>query len=208
MSSVGNTVSEEVRFIQSSLEQLLKHEMRTEIIHQLKLHMIKDSDIEIRYAISNVMVQLARTDYRIVSEWELVEIVKQLMVDKRFIVREKALTTLGIIFIRDNTHTWICQQILNHYHSGDLNDRIFIERLLINVLVDCRLPAKLRMMRYYELFCSIDGRGTNALNSLHENQLKIRNRVSAWVSLISEKEHTSKIQEEIELMCRSISRCV
>jgi sister-chromatid-cohesion protein PDS5 len=135
-----------IKCVQSTMHFLLNHaNLRADIIETLKVRQ-HDSDETVRYEVVMAIVETAKRDFQIVSESEdLLEFVKERMLDKKFKIRKEAMNGLAMIYkkyLNDSNVpaatkkavNWIKDKILHGYYMTGIEDRLLVERLLITCL--------------------------------------------------------------------------
>lgn len=207
-----------IKCVQNTMHFLLNHpHVRKDIIETLKARS-HDSDETVRYEVVMAIVETAKRDFQIVSESEnLLEIVKERTLDKKFKIRKEAMNGLAMIYKKyladsdvpeatKKAVNWIKDKILHGYYMTGTEDRLLVERLLITCLVPYQLPADERMKKLYQLLGTIDENATRAFIEVQKNQLKVRKSVADWIKLHRIKEVTPKLQKEINAKCVVISK--
>ncbi|GAB0090696.1 pds5 [Sergentomyia squamirostris] len=207
-----------IKCVQSTMHFLLNHpHLRKDIIETLKVRQ-HDSDETVRYQVVTAIVETAKRNFQIVSESEdLLDFVKERTLDKKFKIRKEAMNGLAMIYknylsdsnVPDATKkaaNWIKDKILHGYYMTGIEDRLWVERLLITCLVPYELPADDRMRKLYQLLGTIDDNATKAFIELQKNQMIVRKIVSEWIKLHRVKVLTPQIQKEINAKCTHISK--
>lgn len=207
-----------IKCIQNSIHILLNHaELQDEIIESLK-NTQHHADETLRYELIMVIVKIIRIDFRIVSEsTDLIRIVKELTQDEIFPIREKAMKILAIIYIKCSYNmdldeatkkeiSWIKELFLHGYDASSSEDRMLVERLIVNIVGEHPMPAKDRMKNLYQFVGTLDDTAMKSFEEMQKIQSKLRKNLSVWLKLHHAKELTSKIQEDMDFMCRTISK--
>ncbi|XP_014241753.1 sister chromatid cohesion protein PDS5 homolog B-B isoform X2 [Cimex lectularius] len=203
-----------IKCVQYSMHFLLNHpELRRDITETLKLRQ-HDSEENVRYEVVMAIVSTAKRDFEVVSESEdLLEFVKERMLDKKFKIRKEAMTGLAMIYRKHLSDsdvpqatkkavTWIKDKILHGYYMTSMEDRLLVERLLNTSLVPFQLYPEERMKKLYYLLGTIDDHATKAFLEIHKHQLVARRSVAEWLEMHRkppseerDKEMVTKVQQ-------------
>lgn len=186
-------------------------DFKSEIVQQLCARK-RDSDESVRFEVVTTVVDLARKNWKLVVESDLLEILKERVMDTKFIVRREALQgfsiiykshitemfqnidTIGVESEKINTSmTLIKNKILHGYYMKTIEDKMLIERLLITCLIPYNLDTKTRMRVLYYLLCDIDEHAVKAFVELQRQQTKLRKAVFEWIKC-HKKEEPNKIE--------------
>lgn len=209
-----------IKCVQSSMHFLLNHkQLRVDIISVLKGRQ-HDSDESVRYEVVIAIVETVKRDFPIVAESvDLLDILKERSLDKKFKIRKAAMNGLAIIYqkyltmmrtqetVSETTRVavnWIKNKILNGYYKSTLEDQLMVERLLTTHLVPYNLPTEDRMKALYKLLATLDDNAMKAFVELQKNQMKMRKTVTDWVKMHRVKELTADIQKDLnrKVNCR------
>ncbi|BET00337.1 PDS5, Hypothetical protein cohesion maintenance, homolog [Nesidiocoris tenuis] len=184
-----------IKCVQYSMHFLLNHpELRKDITETLKLRQ-HDSEENVRYEVVMAIVSTAKRDFEVVSESEdLLEFVKERMLDKKFKIRKEAMTGLAMIYRKHLSDpnvpqatkkavTWIKDKILHGYYMSAMEDRILVERLLNTSLVPFHLPPAERMKKLYYLLATVDSHANKAFLELQKHYVQARRLTAEWLSL-------------------------
>ncbi|XP_033251549.1 sister chromatid cohesion protein PDS5 homolog A-like isoform X5 [Drosophila miranda] len=201
-------ISEAVRVkcVQSSMHFLLNHpHLEPDITEKLRLRN-HDLDENVRHEVVMAIVATAKREFSVVIEApELLEIVRERTLDKKYKIRRDAMNGLAYIYkvaiCEPNDLSadakqrvdWIKNKILHGYYKVGLEDRLLVERLLITSLVPYKLAPEERMKKLYHLLGDLDANATKAFVELQKNQMKTRNTVSDWIKLHHSKEFTPRV---------------
>ncbi|XP_030387208.1 sister chromatid cohesion protein PDS5 homolog B [Scaptodrosophila lebanonensis] len=213
------TESVRVKCVQSSMHFLLNHpHLQADITEKLRLRN-HDLDEMVRHEVVMAIVETAKRDFKIVAEApELLEIVRERTLDKRYKIRRDAMNGLAYIYKRaicepndlseevKQQVDWIKNKILHGYYKVGLEDRLLVERLLITCLVPYKLAPEERMMKLYHLLGDLDANATKAFVELQKNQMKTRNTVSEWVKLHNSKEFTPRLLNQLSAKQATIAK--
>lgn len=201
-----------VKCVQSSMHFLLNHpHLRKEIIDCLRARQ-HDSDETVRYEVVMAIVATAKREFNIVCEsQDLLHIVRERTLDKKFKIRKEAMNGLAFIYKRvlcepndlpldlKESVSWIKNKILHGYYMPGIEDRLLVERLLITCLVPYKLPSEERMKKLYLLLGTLDDNAMKAFMEIQKNQMKTRKTVSDWVKMHHTKELTQKMQNQLNV---------
>ncbi|ALC42216.1 pds5 [Drosophila busckii] len=204
------TESVRVKCVQSSMHFLLNHpHLQSEIIEKLRVRH-HDVDEMVRHETVMAIVGTARRNFDIVvNSPELLEIVRERTMDKKYKIRRDAMNGLGFIYKRaicepndlsDEVKQgvdWIKNKIMHGYYKVSLEDKLMVERLLITHLVPYKLPPDERMKKLYHLLGDLDTNATKAFVELQKNQMKTRHTVSDWIKLHHSKEFTPRVLSQL-----------
>ncbi|XP_036333195.1 sister chromatid cohesion protein PDS5 homolog B isoform X1 [Rhagoletis pomonella] len=195
-----------VKCVQSSMHFLLNHpHLRNDIIECLRARQ-HDSDETVRYEVVMAIVATAKREFNIVCEsQDLLHIVRERTLDKKFKIRKEAMNGLAFIYkgvkcepndlsseVKESVG-WIKNKILHGYYMPGIEDRLLVERLLITCLVPYKLPPDERMKMLYHLLGTLDDNAMKAFMEIQKNQMKTRKTVSDWVKMHHTKELTQKM---------------
>ncbi|XP_067627164.1 sister chromatid cohesion protein PDS5 homolog B isoform X2 [Eurosta solidaginis] len=201
-----------VKCVQSSMHFLLNHpHLRNDIIDCLRARQ-HDSDETVRYEVVMAIVATAKREFDIVCESEdLLHIVRERTLDKKFKIRKEAMNGLAFIYKKVKCEPndlseevkesvgWIKNKILHGYYMPGIEDRLLVERLLITCLVPYKLPPDERMKMLYHLLGTLDDNAMKAFMEIQKNQMKTRKTVSDWVKMHHTKELTQKMQNQLNV---------
>uniref|UniRef100_A0A0A1XF21 Sister chromatid cohesion protein PDS5 homolog B-B n=2 Tax=Zeugodacus cucurbitae TaxID=28588 RepID=A0A0A1XF21_ZEUCU len=201
-----------VKCVQSSMHFLLNHpHLRKDIIDCLRARQ-HDSDETVRYEVVMAIVATAKREFNIVCEsQDLLHIVRERTLDKKFKIRKEAMNGLAFVYKRvlcepndlsldlKESVSWIKNKILHGYYMPGIEDRLLVERLLITCLVPYKLPSEERMKKLYLLFGTLDDNAMKAFMEIQKNQMKTRKTVSDWVKMHHTKELTQKMQNQLNV---------
>lgn len=206
------SVSIRVKCVQSSMHFLLNQpHLRDDIIGCLRARQ-HDSDETVRYEVVMSIVETAKREFAIVCESEdLLDIVRERTLDKKFKIRKEAMWGLAFIYKKAvcepndlspdvvKNIEWIKNKIMHGYYMPTLEDRLQVERLLITSLVPYKLPPVERMKQLYHLMGTFDDNATKAFIELQKNQMKTRKTVLEWVKLHKAKDMTPSMQSQLNI---------
>ena len=206
--------------VQSAMPLLLNHEeLRPQIVEMLRSR-YRDSDEQVRYEVVIAIVETAKSDWKIVAESELLDFIKERVMDMKFKIRKEAMTGFATIYKKYmcaveigeeldkplvEAASMIKNKILHGYYMTKTEDKILIERLLITCLIPYQLPTEERMKVLYHLLSTIDENASKAFIELHKNQLKLRKIVSDWIR-VHKKELTVEVKKELTFRTASIAK--
>lgn len=212
-----------VKCVQSTMHFLLNHpNLRKNIIDCLRARQ-HDSDENVRYEVVMSIVETAKRNCHIICQSEdLLFIVRERTLDKKFKIRREAISGLAFVYkqvMSDHNNEmsrtlrksigWIKNKVMHGYYMPTLEDRLTVERLLITCLVPYKLNPLERMKLLYHLMGTFDDNATKAFIELQKNQMKIRKTVSEWIKLHQAKECTPKIQNQLNakqaVICKLLS---
>lgn len=211
-----------IKCVQSTMHFLLNHkQLRDDVVCVLKGRQ-HDADESVRYEVVIAIVETVKRDFPIVAEsLDLLDILKERSLDKKFKIRKAAMNGLAIIYqkylqmmrtqetVSDTTRVavnWIKNKILNGYYKSTLEDQLMVERLLTTHLVPYNLPTEDRMKALYKLLATLDDNAMKAFVELQKNQMKMRKTVTDWVKMHRVKEVTADIQKELNRKANMISK--
>ncbi|KAL7021688.1 hypothetical protein ACKWTF_011984 [Chironomus riparius] len=188
-----------------------ENKFNTEIIQQLCARK-RDSDENVRFEVVSTVVDLARKNWKFIVETDLIEILKERVMDTKFLIRKEALQGFSIIYKSHTTEllsqncesteeterekatiTMIKNKILHGYYMKTIEDKMLIERLLITCLIPYNLDTKSRMKVLYYLLCDIDEHAVKAFVELQRQQTKLRKAVFEWIKC-HKKDEPNKIE--------------
>ncbi|XP_033251546.1 sister chromatid cohesion protein PDS5 homolog A-like isoform X2 [Drosophila miranda] len=214
-------ISEAVRVkcVQSSMHFLLNHpHLEPDITEKLRLRN-HDLDENVRHEVVMAIVATAKREFSVVIEApELLEIVRERTLDKKYKIRRDAMNGLAYIYkvaiCEPNDLSadakqrvdWIKNKILHGYYKVGLEDRLLVERLLITSLVPYKLAPEERMKKLYHLLGDLDANATKAFVELQKNQMKTRNTVSDWIKLHHSKEFTPRVLGQLAVKQTTIAK--
>ncbi|KAH8279492.1 hypothetical protein KR026_011623 [Drosophila bipectinata] len=210
-----------VKCVQSSMHFLLNHpHLQGDITEKLRLRN-HDLDENVRHEVVMAIVETAKRDFKLVLEApDLLEIVRERTLDKKYKIRRDAMNGLAYIYKRaicepndisaelKKSVDWIKNKILHGYYKVGLEDRLLVERLLITCLVPYKLPPEERMKKLYHLLADLDANATKAFVELQKNQMKTRNTVSDWIKLHHSKEFTPRVLSQLSAKQATIAKFV
>ncbi|XP_068145904.1 sister chromatid cohesion protein PDS5 homolog B [Drosophila tropicalis] len=208
-----------VKCVQSSMHFLLNHQhLQADITDKLRLRN-HDLDEVVRHEVVMAIVETAKRDFNIVLESpDLLEIVRERTLDKKYKIRRDAMNGLAYIYKRAICEPndlgpevklrvdWIKNKILHGYYKVGLEDRLLVERLLITCLVPYKLAPDERMKKLYHLLGDLDANATKAFVELQKNQMKTRNTVSDWIKLHHSKEFTPRVLSQLQAKQGTIAK--
>jgi sister-chromatid-cohesion protein PDS5 len=139
-----------IKCVQSTMHFLLNHpKLRPDIISVLQSRQ-HDADETVRFEVVTAIVETTKRDFKIAAESiELMEVLKERALDKKFKIRRAAMNGLANVYqkyvlaLKVNepiaetakiSVSWIQNKILNGYYKT-LDDQLLVERLLITHLV-------------------------------------------------------------------------
>uniref|UniRef100_A0A1I8NDQ3 Uncharacterized protein n=1 Tax=Musca domestica TaxID=7370 RepID=A0A1I8NDQ3_MUSDO len=201
-----------VKCVQSSMHFLLNQaHLREDVIQSLRARQ-HDSDENVRYEVVMAIVETAKREFCIVCESEeLLDIVRERTLDKRFKIRKEAMLGLAFVYkkaicepndlsneVKKNVE-WIKNKIMHGYYMPTLEDRLQVERLLITSLVPYKMAPLERMKQLYHLMGTFDDNATKAFIELQKNQMKTRKTVLEWVKLHKTKDMTPSMQSQLNI---------
>lgn len=217
------SVAIRVKCVQSTMHFLLNHpSLRKNITECLRARQ-HDSDENVRYEVVMSIVETAKRNCHIVCQSEdLLFIVRERTLDKKFKIRREAISGLAFIYKQvmcdhnsEMSETlkksigWIKNKVMHGYYMPTLEDRLTVERLLITCLVPYKLNPLERMKLLYHLMGTFDDNATKAFIELQKNQMKIRKTVSEWIKLHQTKDCSPKIQNQLNakqaVICKLLS---
>jgi len=210
-----------IKCVQSSMHFLLNHpSLQHDITEKLRLRN-HDLDEVVRHEVVMAIVETAKRDFTLVLEApDLLEIVRERTLDKKYKIRRDAMNGLAYIYKRaicepNDLSTglkvrvdWIKNKILHGYYKVGLEDRLLVERLLITCLVPYKLAPEERMKKLYHLLGDLDANATKAFVELQKNQMKTRNTVSDWIKLHHSKEFTPRVLSQLSAKQANIAKWV
>lgn len=217
------SVAIRVKCVQSTMHFLLNHPTLQKSITECLQARQHDSDENVRYEVVMSIVETAKRNCQIVCQSEdLLFIVRERTLDKKFKIRREAISGLAFIYkhvmcdqnneVSDSLKKsigWIKNKVMHGYYMPTLEDRLMVERLLITCLVPYKLSSLERMKLLYHLIGTFDDNATKAFIELQKNQMKIRTTVSEWIQLHRTKEYTPKIQNQLSakqsIICKLLS---
>ncbi|KAK6618691.1 hypothetical protein RUM43_013082 [Polyplax serrata] len=201
------SVNIRIKCVQYSMHFLLNHpELRRDMTETLKLR-LHDAEENVRFEVVMAIVSTAKKDCEVVSSSEdLLELVKERTLDKKFKIRREAMSGLGLIYknhlnssdvpqATKKAVTWIKDRILHGYYLQSNEDRLLVERLLNTDLVSYQLPPEERMKRLYHLLGTVDDNALKAFIELKKSQLVARRIVSEFLELHYRPESEERDQE-------------
>ncbi|EDV35799.1 uncharacterized protein Dana_GF12284, isoform B [Drosophila ananassae] len=208
-----------IKCVQSSMHFLLNHpHLQADITEKLRLRN-HDLDEVVRHEVVMAIVETAKRDFKLVLEApDLLEIVRERTLDKKYKIRRDAMNGLAYIYKRaicepndlsaelKKSVDWIKNKILHGYYKVGLEDRLLVERLLITCLVPYKLPPEERMKKLYHLLADLDANATKAFVELQKNQMKTRNTVSDWIKLHHSKEFTPRVLSQLSAKQATIAK--
>lgn len=184
---------------------------KSEIVQQLCARK-RDSDESVRFEVVATVVDIARKNWKsVVVEADLIEILKERVMDTKFIVRKEALQGFSVIYKAyitelfqssetsdenekiTSTITMIKNKILHGYYMKTIEDKMLIERMLITCLIPYNLDTKTRMKVLYYLLCDIDEHAVKAFVELQRQQTKLRKAVFEWIKC-HKKDEPNKVE--------------
>ncbi|KAH8420967.1 hypothetical protein KR222_000167 [Zaprionus bogoriensis] len=208
-----------VKCVQSSMHFLLNHpHLQAEITEKLRLRH-HDLDELVRHEVVMAIVETAKRNFDIVVKSpELLEIVRERTMDKKYKIRRDAMNGLGFIYKRaicepnnlspevKRQVDWIKNKIMHGYYKVCLEDKLLVERLLITCLVPYKLASEERMKMLYHLLADLDTNATKAFVELQKNQMKTRHTVSDWIKLHHSKEFTPRVLTQLAAKQANIAK--
>ncbi|KAH8252376.1 hypothetical protein KR038_010787 [Drosophila bunnanda] len=208
-----------VKCVQSSMHFLLNHpHLQADITEKLRLRN-HDLDEMVRHEVVMAIVETAKRDFNLGLEApDLLDIVRERTLDKKYKIRRDAMNGLAYIYKRaicepndlsaelKQRVDWIKNKILHGYYKVGLEDRLLVERLLITCLVPYKLPPEERMKKLYHLLGDLDANATKAFVELQKNQMKTRNTVSDWIKLHHTKEFTPRVLNQLSAKQATIAK--
>ncbi|XP_062127886.1 LOW QUALITY PROTEIN: sister chromatid cohesion protein PDS5 homolog B [Drosophila sulfurigaster albostrigata] len=208
-----------VKCVQSSMHFLLNHpHLQPEITEKLRVRH-HDLDELVRHEVVMAIVETAKRNFEIVVKSpELLEIVRERTMDKKYKIRRDAMNGLGYIYRRaicepndlspdvKQQVEWIKNKIMHGYYKVCLEDKLMVERLLITCLVPYKLAPEERMKKLYHLLSDLDTNATKAFVELQKNQMKSRHTVSDWIKLHHSKEFTPRVLSQLAAKQSTIAK--
>lgn len=205
--------------VQSSMHFLLNQpHLRADIMEALKARN-HDNDEVVRYEVVMAIVETAKRDFSAIQDSDdLLTIVKERTLDKKFKVRKEAMNGLALVYkkyLSDSMElsepmkraaNWIKDKVLHGYYMKSVEDKLLVERLLFTCLVPYQLPAEQRMKKLFKLLGTIDENATKAFMEIQRNQLKVRKLVAEWVKLHRNKTPDATMQADINAKCSVLSK--
>ena len=184
--------------VQYTMHFLLNHEeLIDDMTETLKMRQ-HDSEETVRYEVVIAIVSTTRKPggFEIVSKSEdLLNVVKERTLDKKFKIRKEAMSGLAMIYKRHlltpndvpeatkKAVKWIKDKILHGYYMPGMEDRLLVERLLNTCLVPYNLEPEDRMKKLFLLFASIDENASKAFIEIQKHQMNVRKAVNELVGL-------------------------
>ncbi|XP_077867919.1 sister chromatid cohesion protein PDS5 homolog A-B-like [Saccoglossus kowalevskii] len=197
---------------------ILNHQqLVTDITDRLK-ERLHDTDEGVRHEAVNAIVAAAKKDVTACSD-EVLQFVKERMLDKRWKIRKEATLGLGHIYKKAVNNpdlsrsdlrriSWIRDKILHIYYQQSLEDRLLVERIFTMTLVPYNLDTKERMLKFYQLYSAIDDHAVKAINEMFKNQCYVRTLVRELVMLVKEGKGGDETMKTISSKVIAIARCL
>eukprot|EP00057_Strongylocentrotus_purpuratus_P033215 XP_790621.2 PREDICTED: sister chromatid cohesion protein PDS5 homolog A [Strongylocentrotus purpuratus] len=146
-----------------------------------------DTDEGVRQEVVTAIVATAKRDISNLKE-DLLTLVKERTLDKKWRIRKEAVLGLGHIFKKwyHSTDTssaekqqllWIRDKVLHMYYQPNIEDRLLVERIFTMTLVPYTMEVKDRMLRLYKLFASVDENSCKAIIEMMKCQHYVRQHV-------------------------------
>lgn len=174
---------------------------RDEIIQQVCARK-RDSDEGVRLQVCSVVVDAARRDWKmVITTPSLFEILKERIMDTKYIIRKEALQGFSLIhksyvteYFQENQYENIPDEIkgpmaivknkiLHGYYMKTLEDKILIERVFVTCLVPYNMETKMRMKVLFQLLLDLDEYAIRAFIELQRQQTKLRKLVFDWLKV-------------------------
>ena len=182
--------------VQYTMHFLLNHaDLNKDIIEELGKRQ-HDNEESVRYEVVISIVSTAKKNFDIVSRsGDLLNIVKERTLDKKFKIRKEAMTGLAMIYKKylinpndvpeatKHAVKWIKDKILRGYYMPGMEDRLLVERLLVTGLVPYNLETEERMKKLLLLFATIDENASKAFIEVQKHQMHVRRAVNELVGL-------------------------
>lgn len=215
-----------VRCAQYSMHFLMNHpEMKEDIAEQLKQRQ-HDQDENVRHEVVMAIVSCAKKSLDNISE-ELLRIVEERTLDKKFKIRREALYGLAqlyrqhILNIRpegpapttsDGTEAskrlpWIKNKCLHNYYQANLEDKLLVERIVHTCLVPCSMPLEDRMRTLYAFYVTLDAHAARAFNEMLKQQQMVRGIVCDILDIV-EQPQEDKNEALLTQKVQICSRCL
>ncbi|XP_074650507.1 sister chromatid cohesion protein PDS5 homolog A-like [Tubulanus polymorphus] len=187
-------------------------DLKDEITEQLKMR-LHDAEESVRHDAVMAIVNAAKKDLSAVTD-DLLALVKERTLDKKFKIRREALIGLSQIYkkgvllaedrdpIQSARISWIKDKVLHGYYQNNIEDKVLIERLFKLNLVPYSYDHESRMNTLYELYESLDHNSVKALNEMLRCQNQILLLVRQIMSL--KPEHEQIRQNKIMAIIRTL----
>ncbi|CAH1267920.1 PDS5B [Branchiostoma lanceolatum] len=214
-------VSVRVECVKFANKLLINHQnMMEEVTEQLKAR-CHDPDESVRYEVVSSIIKAAKESLRNVSQ-ELLSLVQDRMLDKKFKIRREANQGLALIYREhcttpgqeDEMISWIKNKLLHVYYQTSPEDRLLVEHAVTHCLVPYTMDTKERMRRLFRLYATLDEHAVKSLNEVFRSQHMLRNHMKQLLDLLEEDpageetevEETKKmIASKTNLLARSLS---
>nr|XP_054754844.1 sister chromatid cohesion protein PDS5 homolog A-like [Lytechinus pictus] len=146
-----------------------------------------DTDEGVRQEVVTAIVAAAKRDINNLKD-DLLTLVKERTLDKKWRIRKEAVLGLGHIFKKwyHSTDTsaaekqqllWIRDKVLHMYYQPNIEDRLLVERIFTMTLVPYTMDVKDRMKRLYRLFASVDENSCKTIIEMMKCQHYVRQHV-------------------------------
>eukprot|EP00088_Acartia_fossae_P068134 TRINITY_DN857_c0_g1_i5.p1 TRINITY_DN857_c0_g1~~TRINITY_DN857_c0_g1_i5.p1 ORF type:complete len:1163 (-),score=343.93 TRINITY_DN857_c0_g1_i5:589-3927(-) len=194
-----NDISVKIRIkcVQYTMHFLLNHpKLRGDITEALKARQ-HDPEENVRFEVVVAIFATAKKDFEVVSSSEdLLNVVKERTLDKKFKIRKEAMEGLALIYYKHLTNPevvpdatknavkWIKDKILYGYYTPGIDNRLLVEKLMVTKLVPYTLDTVNRMKKMYILFGTIDPNATKAFIEMQRHQWQVRKSISDLVHQI------------------------
>ncbi|XP_064636358.1 sister chromatid cohesion protein PDS5 homolog A-like [Lineus longissimus] len=194
---------------------ILNHpELIKDITEQLKMR-LHDPEEGVRMDCVLALINAAKKDLQCITS-ELLELIKERTLDKKFRIRKEALLGLGWIYkkclMKDEPDPdemkrvgWIRDKMLHGYYQINLDDRILIEKIFKFYLVPYTMDADARMKTLYHLYVNLDDNAVKALNEMLRCQYHVVSLVRQLIDVV-EKEDTQEMRQLLAVRVMSLTR--
>ncbi|XP_078602291.1 sister chromatid cohesion protein PDS5 homolog A-B-like [Branchiostoma floridae x Branchiostoma japonicum] len=212
-------VAVRVECVKFANKLLINHQnMMEEVTEQLKAR-CHDPDESVRYEVVSSIIKAAKESLRNVSQ-ELLSLVQDRMLDKKFKIRREANQGLALIYREhcttpgqeDEMIRWIKNKLLHVYYQTSPEDRLLVEHAVTHCLVPYTMDTKERMRRLFRLYATLDDYAVKSLNEVFRSQHMLRNHMKQLLDLLEEDPEETEVEEtkkmiasKTNLLARSLS---
>ncbi|KAI8502919.1 Sister chromatid cohesion protein PDS5 A [Branchiostoma belcheri] len=210
-------VAVRVECVKFAAKLLINHQhMMEEVTEQLKAR-CHDPDESVRYEVVSSIIKAAKESLRNVTR-ELLSLVQDRMLDKKFKIRREANQGLALIYREhcttpgqeDEMISWIKNKLLHVYYQTSPEDRLLVEHAVTHCLVPYMMDTKVRMRRLFRLYATLDEHAVKSLNEVFRSQHMLRNHMKQLLDLLADEETEAEEKDKMiaaktNLLARSLS---
>ncbi|XP_071847616.1 sister chromatid cohesion protein PDS5 homolog A-B-like [Apostichopus japonicus] len=178
---------------------------------------VHDVEDDVRIEAVQALVSAAKKDISVISP-EMLELVKERTLDKKWRIRKESILGLAHIYKKwchseeasekdKKRLLWIKDKILHSYYLPELDDKLLVERIFTMNLVPYTLQVPERMQRLLELFVTVDDHSVKAIMELTKCQHIVRTHLRDLLEALK-KQTDGEQNKTVFSKIMAISKCL